>query len=594
MKTQSLTGSPSPSAFPAWVCAALVIGVFLAYAPIWKNEFTHYDDQDYVSENQHVQQGLTGESIRWAFTSREASNWHPATWLSHMLDYELFGLNPRGHHAMNVLLHACNSILLFLLLYHITGWGGISAFAAGVFALHPVHVESAAWISERKDTLSVCFFLLTLLAYVRYTRRPNMVRYFLVFVLFAVGLMAKPMLVTLPFVLLLLDIWPLERWKPGQNSGNSEPGIYPGSLARLIVEKVPLILLTVVSCVITYRVQQSGGAMQMHETLSAGMRLANAVVAYPSYLVKFLYPADLAVIYPYPVEGIPLWKTLTAAGILTLLTLLFLLQFPKQKYLLIGWLFFLGTLVPVIGLVQIGSQAMADRYLYIPSIGILICLGGAAADWLKTHPNQRSLGIGVAAVLLCLLGGLTFRQVRFWKNDQTLFGRALAVTDNNYTAHNNYSQALLLAGKTDEALHHAEEAIRINPRLIEAIVNAGLIHEMKGNYAEAERYYQKALSLQPDRLNTLYNMVLFYATPADKAYQKPAEAIALAEKAAKLTDYQDAKFLDALALAHWSNGDSRTAFTWAQKALDQAKQRNQGFLAGLIEKHMQMFQSTQP
>ena len=409
---------------PLVVCACLAAAVFLTYAPVFRNGFIGYDDPDYVTANTHVTTGLTPENIGWAFTTSHASNWHPLTWLSHQADCTLFGVDPVAHHFTNLLLHIANTVLLFLFLNAATGSWWKSAFIAAIFGLHPLHVQSVAWAAERKDVLCTFFGMLALLAYLRR-------RYALMAVLFACALMAKPMLVTLPLLLLILDWWPLQR-------------------KLSIREKLPLAALTVLASIVTVWAQKRGGAVATLETLPFGLRLSNALVSYVAYLGKTLWPANLSVLYPFPLSGIPAWKVIASAALLIAITAVAVALRKQRPWLLAGWCWYLVSLAPVIGIVQVGMQSMADRYMYVPMIGLLL-----AAAW--ELPWQAMPVLAVACALV------TWNQVQFWKDGVTLFEHAVAVTENNFIAHNSLGVELDQRNRPDEALAHYKEAVRIRP-----------------------------------------------------------------------------------------------------------------------------------
>ena len=359
----------SPEKRNVVLCLLLVVATLALYNPVNRHPFVNYDDDRYVTENLHVHNGLTGDTISWALTAMEQGNWHPLTWLSHALDWQLFHQNPTGHHFTSLLIHAANAVLLFLFLTYATGRVGPSWFVAAIFALHPINVESVAWVAERKNVLSTFFFLAALIAYCWYARKPDWRRYTAFAGLFVLGLMSKPMVITLPFVLLLLDYWPL-----GRIQGSPSPSDVPQtSLSRLLVEKLPLLALSVASAVITMKAQQAGGAVRSTAQFSLAVRLENAVVAYATYLWKMIWPAHLVPLYPHPGDSLALWQIVISALVLLAVTGV-VLRFRSKRYLLTGWLWFLGTLVPVIGLVQVGDQAMADRYAYIPLIGIFVMI----------------------------------------------------------------------------------------------------------------------------------------------------------------------------------------------------------------------------
>jgi hypothetical protein len=451
------------------ICAVLVVVVFGAYEPVWRNEFVNYDDDVYVTDNPWVKGGLTGESVKWAFTTTRASNWHPLTWLSHMLDCELFGVVAVWHHLMNLFFHMAGSLLLFWVLHRSTGSVWASGFVAAVFAVHPVHVESVAWVAERKDVLSGFFWMLTMAAYVRCAERPGEWRYLLVVLAFCLSLLSKPMVVTLPFVLLLLDYWPLGRFQQAHFAGEEVPqgervqaGCRMSRVFTLLVEKIPLFVLAGISSVVTFVIQQRTGAMDLGESFPIRVRISNALVSYVGYISKILYPSRLAVLYPHPGQGLAFWRVIVAVLVLVCVSggVVYL---ARRRYLTVGWLWYLGTLVPVIGLVQVGAQGMADRYTYLPSIGIFIMIAWGFADIFARWCYGR-IGLGVAAgVVLAVLVTCTRKQVSYWESNAAIFGRALAMTENNFIMHSSYGGVLFEEGRFDEALVHFNEALRINP-----------------------------------------------------------------------------------------------------------------------------------
>ena len=456
----------------------LALGTLLVFWPARQFEFTNYDDGDYVYQNPTVLKGLTGEGVRWAFTTGFAANWHPLTWLSHMLDCELWGVSPGAHHMTNVVLHAAATVALFFALLRMTRLAGRSAMVAALFALHPLHVESVAWVAERKDVLSGLFWMLTMWAYAWYVEKRGVGRYLVVAVTFAMGLMAKPMLVTLPCVLLLLDYWPLNRgirW----------------------LDKIPLFALSIASSIVTFMVQKQGGAIYpFAEKLGVGARLANAGVAYVCYLAKTFLPEELAVLYPHPGHW-PWWQVAGAAMILLLITAAVAAFAKARPYLAVGWFWFLGTLVPVIGLVQVGEQYMADRYTYIPLIGIFMALVWGVSDMLAAVAQRRvALGFATAVALaMCVVG--TLRQLRYWENSITLFARAVKVTGPNATARYNLAQALSVRGHLKEAVPHYEAALNIRPKYPEALNNLGFTKALLGEWTAATNFYARAVDLSP-------------------------------------------------------------------------------------------------
>lgn len=487
------------------MCLLLALIALFVFNPVNRHPFVNYDDDRYVTENPHIQQGLTPATIKWAFTSTEHANWHPVTWLSHALDVSLFRMNPAGHHLTSVAIHVANAVLLYLLLVTVTGQMWPSLFVALLFALHPIQVESIAWIAERKNVLCTLFFLLTLWAYGRYAQRPSFARYAVVVMAFALGLMSKPMVITVPFVLLLVDFWPLGRIA---NWTTPAPAfkVKQSSFAKLVVEKVPLFLMSFVSALITISAQQTGGAVRSTIQFSPGVRLANAIHAYVMYLWKMLWPARLAPLYPHPGDSLSASQIIGALFVLLAITAL-VLKFRDRRYLLAGWLFFLGTLVPVIGLVQVGDQAMADRYAYIPLLGVFAMIAFTAADVARAACEKHTasaakvryglMAAGAAALIALVV--VTHRQIQFWETSTGLWSHTLAVTENNYIAEDNLGGALVLEGKTAEAHPHFVRAAEINPRDPMSQLNLGGWQQETGDNSAAIEYYRRTTELTSDR-----------------------------------------------------------------------------------------------
>jgi protein O-mannosyl-transferase len=511
-----------------FICLLLALATVAVYWPVARHGFINFDDADYVSGNPRVQAGLTMAGVRWAFTSIYASNWHPVTWLSHMLDCQLYGVKPAGHHITNLLFHVANSLLLFGLLQRLTGAPWRSAFVAALFALHPLHVESVAWVSERKDVLSAFFFMLTLLAYVRYAEKAgvrsqnaepspteNATRntqhalpfYLLSVCFFALGLMSKPMLVTLPFVLLLLDWWPLQRFQ--LNTKNST--LRTLSPLRLVVEKLPFFALSALSCVVTFLVQRACGAMTPLAKTHFELRLANALVAYAQYLSKTLWPSKLAIFYPYRPLSLDSWQVVGAALLLLAVTAAVVLAWKKQPYLPVGWFWFLGTLVPVIGLVQVGKQSLADRYTYLPHIGLFVMFAWGASAAITRWKWPRLLPLAAAGLTLVACGLVASRQVAYWRTTKTLFQHAVDVTTGNFVAHTVIGDALTEEGKLPEALEQCRLALQIWPNYPEAHNTRGNIYARQEKYDEAIADYRAALTSDPsfpDPHNGLGNVLV--------------------------------------------------------------------------------------
>ena len=439
-----------------------------------------------------VNHGLTRAGLAWAFTTFHVANWHPLTWISHMVDCQLFGMNAGGHLLVNALIHAANTLLVFWFLLRTTHARWPSALVAALFALHPLHVESVAWASERKDTLSTFFGLLSLIAYVRYVEAPSSIRYVWTAITLALGLLAKPMLVTWPFVMLLLDYWPLGRWQSAKSKAQEK------KLIKLILEKIPLFILVAASAVITLIAQSRGGAVRTlaHEPLA--LRLSNTLVSYAKYLLLTFWPNDLAVYYPLAPGGIPGWQIVGAAFLLIGITAFCFLQRKIRPYLILGWLWFLGTLVPVIGLVQVGGQTMADRYFYIPSIGLFVALVFGLADLVKSWRVAPSLCGGISAAALLILATLTNVQIQRWHDSFTLFEHTLSVTPPNLRIEHNLGVALGASNRFDEAATHFEKALQIDPNFYDGLVAMSVTRSHQGRMPEAIQYFQAAIRLQPD------------------------------------------------------------------------------------------------
>jgi tetratricopeptide (TPR) repeat protein len=477
-----------PWAPDLWVCLLLLAATLAVYSQVRHFDFVNFDDADYVAKNSHVRAGVTAGGLAWAFTSFDAANWFPMTWLSLMASCEVFGADSGWHHLTNVVLHALAAVLLFAALKRMTGARWPSAFVAFLFALHPLHVESVAWVAERKDVLSALFWFLTLWCYARYVERPGMGRYLAVVAAFCLGLMAKPMIVTLPFVLLLLDVWPLRR--------ATRPA-FPGT--ALLREKLPLFALAAGASVVTFLAQRHGGAVAPLAGIPLALRMENALVSYVAYIGDMLWPAGLAVLYPHP-HALPGGQVAAAGLILAGISYLVVRQFPARPYLAVGWSWYLGTLVPVIGLVQVGSQARADRYTYVPMIGLSIMLAWGAAELTARRPRFRKAvtAAAVAACAACVVA--TWWQIQYWASSETLFRRALAVTSGNFTMHNNLAGYYLDQRRYEEARVQASEALSINPNYLDAHDTLGSALSRLGRPGEAEVEYRRALQLDGDNV----------------------------------------------------------------------------------------------
>ncbi len=483
----------------------LLAAAMLAYAPAIQNGFVNLDDGLYVTENVETQAGLSWSGVSWAFTTGHASNWHPLTWLSHMLDCQLWGLEPRGHHATSIALHALNGLLLFLFLLRATGARWPSAFTAALFLLHPLHVESVAWVAERKDVLSTLFWFLALLAYLQYVKKPSIWRYGLVALWFALGLMSKPMLVTLPCTLLLLDYWPFGRLREAKGARAWLRGA-----GKLILEKAPLFLLSAGASWITLSMQQQGGALRTLDAAPMDLRIANALVSCWAYIGKTLLPRPLSAYYPFP-ESMPpiIYIVLSAAG-LVLVSALVIGLWRRAPWAAVGWFWFLGTLAPVIGIVQVGAQAMADRYTYVPLVGLFILLAWSAENLTRHLPRRNGLLAPAALGALAVLAALTWHQIGFWRDSIALFENALIVEERNFVAHKNLAGALLAEGRCDDAIAHYKRVLEIAPKSRDADYNLGTALLAKGDWDGAARRFRLAILRNRDDSRAYTNLGIAY------------------------------------------------------------------------------------
>jgi protein O-mannosyl-transferase len=530
---------------PVLICLALVILTIITFWSLKDCGFINLDDNIYVYENAYVQSGLNWNSIEQAFSFElveKSGNWHPLTWLSLMLDYKIFGLNPHGYHLINLLIHVMNTILLFLILRRMTRKLWPSAFVTALFAIHPLHVESVAWIAERKDVLSTFFWMLTMGAYSYYAEHQGFRRYCFVLLFFILGLMAKPMLVTLPLVLLLLDYWPLGRFgeiKPDHKirkelfqSVNSDirkkksknkqalkqtlelkkpadPEYKWSLIYPLIWEKVPLFILAILSSIVTYIAQQKGGFVQSIEAIPLSVRIGNALIAYSAYIGKMIWPRNLAVFYPH--RGVPVtWQVLGSVFILITITLVVICRTKRSPYLATGWLWYIGTLVPVIGIIQVGAQAMADRYTYIPLIGLFIIVAWGAPELLKKWNHWKEILWTLSILSILCLSIIAWTQVGYWQNNITLYDHTLKVTGNNWLIYNNRGFAYDNLGNHKQAIEDYDRAIEIDPGYADAYYNRGLAYNSLHNYKQAIEDYDRAIDINPGDADAYYNRGLAY------------------------------------------------------------------------------------
>jgi tetratricopeptide (TPR) repeat protein len=600
----------------AGVCIFLAVITWVVFGQTVHHDFVNYDDGEYVLKNSQVARGLTFGGITWAFTHVHSSNWHPVTWIAHMLDCQLYGLNPAGHHLSNVLLHSVTAILLFVALRQMTESLWRSAFVAAIFAIHPLRVESVAWVAERKDVLSGLFFILTIWAYARYTRAPTSLRYVSVAVLFTIGLMCKPMVVTLPFVLLLLDYWPLGR------IGGTDQVEHQRTIKQLVLEKLPLFGLSVASCAVTLYAQRE--SMQPVAIISLPRRLANAGISYVDYLRQMFWPSDLAVLYPWEAARLGVARTLPAILVLLgISAIVFLLR--RHRYLVTGWLWYLIMLGPVIGLFQVGNQARADRYTYLPQIGLYLILAWASAD-LCARLRQRKLLLTSAACIVLLGLIVSARaQTRFWRDSEALWSHALACTTDNIVAEGNLGQACYMKGRRREAmtyfenslriapnqaaihsslgvlllemgrvydsLEHLETAVKLEPKFSDAHYNLGNTYLEMGQGNEAISQYKAALEIDPNDTQALNNMAWTLATWPDPMIRDGAKAVGLAEQANSLTRGKDSVVSATLAAAYAEAGRFDDAVQAGQRAVQLARFEGNNARADSVASQVELYKS---
>jgi Flp pilus assembly protein TadD len=599
------------------IYAGLIAATLFAYEPIRQNSFVTYDDYSYIVNNPQITSGTSWQSLGEAFTKPHFFMWHPLTTISHMLDYQFFGLNPFGHHLVSVLLHILNALLLFWIINNLSGSVWLSVFMAGVFALHPIQVESVAWAAERKTVLSGLFWLLTMATYIRYARQPRLSRYLLVLLVFGLCIMTKPVVVTLPLALLLLDYWPLDRvqWgQPAKTKSNQK------SAGWLIAEKIPLIVISVLLSVMTYVAQKQGGIVPTLEKMPLDYRAANMFLSYIGYISKMLWPSGLAVCYPHPRAILSDGPVVMRAILFIALTILSIYTGRRKKYAAVGWLWYVGTLVPVIGLVQSGAQAMANRYMYIPMLGLLIIIGWSVKDFIVNRPRIRIAATAMGVIVLLSLLILTRMQVRHWQNTLTLFEYTLSVTEDNPVMENSYGVALFNEGRTEEAERHLRNAVRISPVFVDARTNLAKVYlkqgklneaiehlnelirhnegtaevyynlaaalEMQKKYEDAIKYYAKSLELNPmdPAANKRMGITLLAAG-------KTNDAIGYAQRACELTGNKDAECLKTLASGFAAAGKFDEAARIAEKALEAARISGQENLVVEIQERIELYRA---
>jgi len=546
------------------VCVFLAAAVAVVYWPVRNYDFLMYDDNTYITENAHVKEGLTWENVRWAFAHECASNWHPLTWFSHMLDVEIYAMRPGGPHFTNIVIHATNAVLLFAVFEYMTGALWASAFIAAMFGLHPLHVESAAWVAERKDVLSTLFMILAMGAYVLYVRRGGIGRYLGVLALFAAGLMTKPMLVTLPFVLLLLDYWPLERMRFGKDDlegGGITAGVERKSLSYLVKEKIPFFVLSVISSVVTFVVQKSSGAIVPFEHFNLRIRLANAVISYFSYIWKMIWPSRLAAFYPHQGDKISISAAIFFAIFLVILTVGFVYFGIRRKYLAVGWLWYVVMLFPVIGLVQVGGQAMADRYMYMSMTGLLIIVTWSIWELTARLTQQKVILAVLSAGVLSASAVVTANQIKYWQNSKMLFKRVIDVSPDAWYMHSNYANFLKDEGQVDEAIKHYRIAIGIKPDFEGAYYNMGNAFRKIDKLNEAVACYAKAIELKPKFADAHCNLGMVFAQ-----MQRRDEALAEFNKVLELKP-NDVEAISSIGLLYAEQGQPDKAVEYYRKAI---------------------------
>jgi len=509
------------------VCLLLIMATFAVYYQVHNYGFIELDDNQYFTENRYVRGGFTIEGITWSFRNTTVGMWIPLVWISYMAGSQVYGVSSGWHHLTNVFLHLSNIILLFLIFRKLTGGFWKSAFVAALFALHPLHVESVVWITERKDVLSTFFFLLTIWMYSRYVEQPRPTRYLIAILFFALGLMAKPMLVTMPFILILLDFWPLDRFKsePSASHDSTKESSRP---LHLVLEKIPFLILAIVASTVTLIAHNKVGGMDSLDVLPFDVRITNALVSYVTYMGKMIWPTKLAVLYPHP--GMATWRqVIGSSALLAGISWLAIKNVRHRPYLIVGWLWYLGTLVPVIGLAQAGTQAIADRFVYVPFIGLYLSIAWGFPELVTKLPHRKIWLGTLAAILLSILTVVTWKQVQYWKNGITLFKHTLKHTSNNYRIHNALGAELSKQGRTEEAIDHFLHALRIKPDFERAHSNLGAALYSKGRTEEAIDHYLQALRIKPDDVNTHNNLgfILYNQGRITKAIDHYLQALRL-------------------------------------------------------------------
>jgi len=573
----------------AGICAGLVALVWFVFGQSSHFPFVNYDDPTYTYEAPQIIAGLSWDGVVWAFTHAHGGNWHPLTTLSHMFDCGVFGLRAGAHHFGNVLLHTSATIALFLVLRRLTGALWRSAFVAAVFAIHPLRVESVVWIAERKDVLSGFFFMLTLAAYLHYTRKPSIGRYLTMSILFACGLMSKPMLVSLPVVLLLLDYWPLNRGERTEDRGQKfKAEIW----LKLFVEKLPLFVLSTASAVATLIAQKR--AIGSFEQLPLSSRISQALLSYLTYIRQMFWPTKLAVFYPHSEDGSVLWQVLLAGAALAAITILTFLLRNKRPYLVVGWLWYVCMLIPVIGIVQVGLQGHADRYTYLPQIGLYLGVTWWISELLSRWRNAPVALTTVAIVIIASLAGASRVQASYWKDSERLWQQTIANTSDNHLAHAHLADLLLRQGRINDAIWHCQEAVRIQPNDTDAQNNLGLAYLQLGDEADALIHFEQSLTSNPRNLNARCNLAWVLATSSDPSRRNGERAVELATSVAQGPGRGNPTVLRTLAVAYAETGRFSEAIETAQQAIAIAKATGNDGLAADLERNIAAYRLNQP
>ncbi len=589
------------------VCASLIALVWFVFGQTVKFPFINFDDPEYVYEVPEIRSGVSLHNITWAFTHWPATNWFPLKNISHMLEFQFYGFNPGLFHLTNVVLHATAAVLLFLVLRRMTGATWRAAFVAAVFAIHPLRAESVVWIEERKDVLSGVFFMLTLAAYVHYTRKPSIGRYVAMSILFAAGLLSKPMLVTTPVILLLLDYWSrfaganstagLREREDANRSREAGDSVWEtervgSAWPKLILEKVPLFALSLADAYLS-----AGGIATAHSSadqLPLAARIANALVSYIVYIWRTIWPAKLGVFYPYPPNGLPAWQPVIAAAMLVVITTFVFVLRKSRPYLLVGWLWYVVMLLPVIGIIQINLQAQADRYTYLPQIGLYLMIGWGAADLFATVRFRAPITTAAAVAVIFAFSFVARAQVSFWRDSETLWNHTIAVTKDNYFAHASLADLLMRGGRVNEAIEHSKEALRIRPNDANAQNNLGLALLQTGDNKAAATHLEKALEIDPGQMNAEVNLAWILATSSDDSLRDGSRAVQLVEDVASRAGHANAIVLRTLAAAYAETGRFNDAIVTAQHAIEIAKATGNEDLVDDLERNVAAYRANRP